>query len=242
MESDMKQHGDFVKILTRHIDNNQKASILSTIMQRLDKFIKNEENLNSATHFVGIVMSIAGLVFLIRSAVRSGSKLRMVSFTIFGCTLIILYGASFLYHSIKSKRKKHIAEIFDHSAIYFLIAGTYTPFTLISLKGTLGRNLFISIWSLAIAGVIFKVFFVNRFKILSTILYLIMGWIVIIAINPLIRAVPANGIKLLITGGIIYSAGVIFYLWKNLPFHHTLWHLFVIGGSIAHYFAILLYV
>jgi hemolysin III len=211
-------------------------------MQRLGKFIKNEENLNSVTHLIGLGMSIVGLVFLIRSAVQSGNKVRVVSFAIFGCSLIVLYGASFLYHSIKSKRRKHIAEILDHSAIYFLIAGTYTPFTLISLRGVWGRSLFISIWSLAIAGTVFKVFFVNRFKVFSTIIYLVMGWIVIIAINPLVRSVPANGIRLLVAGGIIYSAGVIFYSWKNLPFHHALWHLFVIGGSIAHYFAILLYV
>ena len=211
-------------------------------MRRFGEFIKNEENLNSITSFVGLGMSIAGLIFLIRSALQSGNKMRIISFTIFGCSLIILYSASSLYHTVKSKRNKHIAEIFDHSAIYFLIAGTYTPFTLVSLKGVWGRSLFITIWSLAIAGVVFKVFFVNRFKILSTIIYLIMGWTAIIAIKPLIRVISINGIRLLIAGGIIYSTGVVFYLWKNLRFHHVLWHLFVIGGSTALYFAILLYV
>jgi len=217
-------------------------SILNTGMQKFTKSIANEEIINSATHFVGLCLSIAGLVVLIYFAVQSGNRQRIVSFTIYGISLIVLYGASFLYHSTRSKQKKHVAKIIDHSAIYFLIAGTYTPFTLVSLQGVWGKTLFISIWSLAIVGIIFKIFFVNRFKILSTIIYLIMGWLVIIAINPLIRSVPANGIRLLIIGGVIYSTGVIFYLWKNLPFHHSLWHLFVLGGSIAHYFAILLYV
>ncbi|MEA3313996.1 MAG: hemolysin III family protein [Caldisericota bacterium] len=211
-------------------------------MKEFMKFRTREEIANSITHFVGLCLSVVGLFFLIFSATSSKNNWRISSFYVYGISLIILYGASFLYHSVRSTRKKYIAKMFDHFAIYLLIAGTYTPFTLISLRAVGGKNLFIYIWCIAAAGIILKIFFINTSKVLSTIIYLIMSWLIIIFINPLIKSVPANGILLLIVGGVFYSLGTIFYLGKKIPFHHAIWHLFVLGGSIAHYFAILLYV
>ncbi len=211
-------------------------------MKRFMKFRTKEEIANSITPFIGLCLSIVGLIVLVFSAAQSGNNWRITSLYIYGISLVVLYGASFLYHSVRSSRKKHIAKMFDHFAIYLLIAGTYTPFTLISLRTAGGKNLFIYIWCIAAAGIILKIFFLNKSKILSTILYLIMSWLIIIFINPLMKSVPANGILLLIVGGVFYSLGTIFYLGKKIPFHHAIWHLFVLGGSIAHYFAILFYV
>ncbi len=211
-------------------------------MKNFIKFVKDEEVLNSITHFIGLCLSIVGLIVLIFFAVQNGNNLRIASFCIYGGSLVVLYGASFLYHSVRSDGKKKIAKMIDHFAIYLLIAGTYTPFTLIALQGVRGKSVFICIWCIAAAGIILKIFFVNKFKILSTILYLLMGWLIVVFIKPLMKSVPAGGIQLLIVGGLFYSLGTIFYLGKKIPFHHAIWHLFVLGGSIAHYFAILLYV
>ena len=211
-------------------------------MKRFTKFRTKEEIANSITHLIGLCLSIVGLIVLIFSAAQSGNNWRITSFYIYGISLVILYGASFLYHSVRSARKKNIAKMFDHFAIYMLIAGTYTPFTLISLRETGGKNLFICIWCIALAGIILKIFFINKFKVLSTIIYLIMSWLIIVFINPLIKSVPADGIQLLLVGGGFYSLGTIFYLGKKIPYHHAIWHLFVLGGSITHYFAILFYV
>jgi hemolysin III len=207
-----------------------------------NKFYPKEEIANSITHGMGLCLSIVGLVILVVLASIHGDAWRVVSFSIYGSSLIILYAASTFYHSFRSERMKHLFKIIDHSAIFLLIAGTYTPFTLIPLRGAWGWSLFGAIWGLALAGIGFKLFFVNRFKVLSTIIYLIMGWIVLIAIQPLVKNIPAGGLGWLATGGILYSLGVIFYLWKKLPFNHAIWHFFVMGGSTCHFFAIYFYI
>ena len=201
-----------------------------------------EELWNSITHGVGACLSIAALVMLIVFASTCGGAHHIVSAVIFGVTLILLYSASTLYHSSRKPSLKSAFKILDHSCIYLLIAGTYTPFLLVALRGIVGWTLFAIIWVMAFAGVLFKVFFVHRFKILSTIAYLFMGWIIIFAIKPLMDSLPAGGIIWLIAGGLAYTLGTIFYTWDKLPFNHAIWHLFVLAGSTCHFFAVIFYV
>ncbi len=201
-----------------------------------------EELLNSITHGAGVVLSVAALVLLIVFSNLYGGVRHVVSCTIFGVTLILLYSASTLYHSAQKPRLKRVFKILDHSCIYLLIAGTYTPFLLVVLHGVLGWTLFGIIWFLAASGVIFKIFFVHRFKMVSTITYVFMGWIIIFAIKPLVDTLPAGGVVWLVAGGLSYTLGVIFYAWNRLPFNHAIWHLFVLGGSACHFFAVIFYV
>jgi len=201
-----------------------------------------EELFNSITHGAGVLLSVAALVLLIIFSNTYGTTSHVVSCTIFGVTLILLYSASTLYHSIQKPQVKSVLKIIDHSCIYLLIAGTYTPFLLVTLRGVLGWTMFGAIWFMAISGVLFKIFFVHRFKIISTVAYLLMGWIIIFVIRPLIDSLPSGGLILLVAGGLAYSLGVIFYAWKRLPFNHAIWHLFVLAGSICHFFAIIFYV
>jgi hemolysin III len=201
-----------------------------------------EELFNSVTHGAGILLSITALVLLITFSNIYGNTIHVVSCSIFGVTLILLYSASTLYHSIQNPQAKKVFKIFDHSCIYLLIAGTYTPFLLVTLRGALGWTMFAVIWFLAIMGVLFKVFFVYRFNILSTIAYVLMGWIIVFAIKPLIDSLPFGGIVLLVAGGLAYTLGVIFYAWKKLPFNHAIWHLFVLAGSVCHFLAVIFYV
>jgi len=201
-----------------------------------------EELLNSITHGTGVLLSIAALILLIVFSSIYGSTGHVVSCTIFGITLILLYTASTLYHSFQKPQIKNVLKVIDHSCIYLLIAGTYTPFLLVTLRGALGWTMFAVVWVLAITGVVFKIFFVHRFKIISTIAYLFMGWLVVFAIKPLIGSMPAGGILWLFAGGLAYSLGVIFYVWETLPFNHAIWHMFVLAGSTCHFFAVLFYV
>lgn len=200
-----------------------------------------EEIANAITHGIGVFLSIPALVFLIIFAANYGSTWDIVSFTIFGVSMLLLYLSSTLLHSIQHKKTKDILEIIDHSAIYVLIAGTYTPFLLGPLKGTLGFTLLIIVWSLALCGIVFKIFFVKRFIILSTLMYLLMGWLMIIAVKPLYASLTGAGFSLLLLGGLLYSAGTIFYIWRKIPFHHAIWHSFVLGGSAAMFFCVLFY-
>jgi len=204
--------------------------------------IKIEELANSLTHGTGALLSAAGFGVLVFLACRHGSMLHIVSCSIFGATLVLLYTASTLYHSVRSPRLKHIFKIVDHSCIYLLIAGTYTPFTLVTLQGSWGWTLFGLIWVLAAAGIAFQIFFVYRFKILATVAYVLMGWLAVFAVKPLIDALPAGGFAWILAGGIVYTVGALFYLIKSLPYNHAIWHLFVLGGSTCHYVAVLLYV
>jgi hemolysin III len=201
-----------------------------------------EELVNSLTHGTGALLSAAGLIVLVVPACLHGTTLQIVSCSIYGTTLLLLYTASTLYHTVRSPRLKHIFKVIDHSCIYLLIAGTYTPFTLVTLQGSLGWTLFGLIWALAAAGIVFQIFFVYRFKILATIAYVLMGWVALIAIKPLLEALPAGGFAWLLAGGIVYTSGALFYLIKKLPYNHAIWHLFVLGGSACHYVAVLLYV
>jgi len=201
-----------------------------------------EEIFNSITHGIGAIVSIAGLVLLIVFSSIYGSLSHIISCTIFGFTLVLLYTASTLYHSFRKPNLKHVFKILDHSCIYILIAGTYTPFMLVTIRGDLGWGMFALVWSFTVIGILFKVFFVRRFKIISTIAYILMGWIIIFAIKPLFQALPVGGLVLLICGGLAYTSGTVFYAWDRLPFNHAIWHLFVLTGSVCHFFAVMFYV
>lgn len=205
----------------------------------LNQYTDSEEIANGITHGFGVLLSVAGLVVLIITASFHGDVWHIVSFSIFGSTLIILYSASTLYHSISNPLLKSGLKKFDHSAIFLLIAGTYTPFLLVHLRGSLGWSLFGVIWTLAATGIVIKLFCIQRIQKLSVGLYLFMGWFGLIAMQGLTRTLPPASISLLIIGGVLYTAGVIFYSWKKLPYHHTVWHLFVLGGSISHFFSVL---
>jgi hemolysin III len=201
-----------------------------------------EEIAHSATHGLGIVLSLAGLAALVATASRTGDAWDVVASAVYGVTLVLLYLTSTLYHSIPHPPAKRLLRVLDHSAIYLLIAGTYTPFTLVSLRGPWGWTLFGLVWGLAALGVTLKVAAMGRFRGLSLALYLGMGWLVVIALGPLTAALARGGMVLLVLGGIAYTSGVLFYVWRRLPYHHAVWHAFVLAGSVLHFFAILLYV
>jgi hemolysin III len=201
-----------------------------------------EEIANAVTHGIGFLLSIPALVLLILAAVEKGTAWHIVSYTIFGVSMLLLYLFSTLLHSFKPSPIKKLFAILDHSAIYLLIAGTYTPFMLVSFRTPLGWTIFGIIWGLAIAGVVFKCYFVDRYQIISTIVYLLMGWMIIIAVKPLYEILSPTGFLLLLTGGIFYSIGAVFYVWNKLPYNHAIWHLFVLAGSTFMFLCVLLYV
>jgi len=201
-----------------------------------------EEIANGVTHGAGALLSICGLVILVNISATHGNVWHIVSSSIFGTTLILLYLASTLYHCITVPRAKEILRRFDHIAIYLLIAGTYTPFLLINLRGPWGWSLFALIWGIALTGILLKVSPLGNKPGLSLTLYLILGWIILIAIKPLLHYLDPGGVRLLVAGGIAYTSGVIFYGWQRLPYNHAIWHLFVLAGSVFHFFAVLLYV
>lgn len=198
-----------------------------------------EEIANAITHGIGLLLSIAGFVVLLVLAALRGTAWHIVACSIYGATLICLYAASTLYHAVISPRVKRALRIFDHSAIYLLISGTYTPFLLVSLRGPWGWSLFGVIWGLALVGVLFKFWFVERFAILSTAVYIAMGWLVVIAAKPVITHLSLTAIIWLLAGGLAYTGGVVFFAAKRIPYSHAIWHLFVLAGSICHYFAVL---
>lgn len=198
-----------------------------------------EEIANSVTHGIGTGLSIAGMTVLIVLAALQGDALRIVSFSVYGASLVLLYLASTLYHSFQNPRLKRLFQIFDHAAIYLLIAGTYTPFLLVSLRGPWGWTLFVIIWGLALLGVGFKALFIHRFQVLSTLGYILMGWMGVIVIRQMLGTVPPGGLMWLAAGGAFYTAGVIFLAWRRIPYNHTIWHFFVLGGSLCHYFAVM---
>ena len=199
-----------------------------------------EELWNAISHGIGVILSIPALVFLILKGVEEGTTMHVVSYTIFGASMLLLFLMSTLLHSMP-KRVKRVFSILDHSAIYILIAGTYTPFLLVSIQGVLGWTLFGIIWGLAIAGVLFKVFFIHRYEFVSLIFYIVMGWLIVIAIKPLIQVLTMPGFMLLLSGGLLYTIGSVFYAWRKLPYNHAIWHVFVIAGSACMYFCVLIY-
>ena len=200
-----------------------------------------EEIFNSITHGIGAGLSVARLTLLVVLAALYGDVYQIVSFSIYGATLIILYLASTLYHSFQQPRVKRVFKIIDHSAIYLLIAGTYTPFLLVAIRGAWGWTLLVIIWGLALLGISFKTLFIHRFSRLSVLAYILMGWLCLAAAQQLIANIPLGGLIWLAVGGVLYTVGVIFYALHKYPYMHGIWHLFVMGGSAAHYFAILLY-
>jgi len=201
--------------------------------------ISIEEIVNSCTHGAGLALSIAGFVVLVALSMRYGTPWHIAGCAIYGSTLVSLYLASTLYHGVRTPRLKRILKICDHSAIYLLIAGTYTPFLLVNLRGGWGWSMFAIVWGCAIAGIIFKLRWVDRFKVLSTVFYLGMGWLVVMAAKPLVEHVSLIGLRWLVAGGILYTSGVVFYAARRIPYSHTIWHLFVMAGSLCHYMAVL---
>ena len=200
-----------------------------------------EEIANSVTHGVGAALSIAGLTLLVVLAALYGDAWRVVSFSVYGGTLTIMYLSSTLYHSFQNPRVKRIFQIADHGAIYLLIAGTYTPFLLVAMRGTWGWTLLAIVWGLALLGLGFKAFFLHRFRTLSVVSYVLMGWLSVIAWKEATARIPQGGLVWLGVGGLVYTIGIIFYAWRRLPYNHAIWHVFVLGGSVCHYFAVLLY-
>lgn len=203
------------------------------------RYTVREEIVNSLTHGVGALLSIAGLVVLVVFAVLHGDVWHIVSFSIFGSTLVLLYLASSLYHSVSEPTAKMFFKKLDHSAIFLLIAGSYTPFMLVSLRGAWGWSILAIIWALAIFGIILKFIFMPRFGKVSVAIYLFMGWFCVVALKELSEHVPPLSLTLMILGGLSYTAGVIFYAWRGLPYGHAVWHIFVLSGSMLHYFSVL---
>jgi hemolysin III len=201
----------------------------------------SEELANSLTHGVGLALSLAGFAVLLTLAILRGNGWCIAGCAIYASTLVCLYASSKLYHSVRSRRLKRALLICDHCAIYLLIAGTYTPFLLVNLRGGWGWSwiLFAVIWGMAMAGILFKLWFVEHFPILSTVFYVLMGWIALVAIKPMLQFIPARGLNFLLAGGVLYCVGVVFYAWKKVPFNHAIWHSFVVAGSVCHYFAVL---
>lgn len=199
-----------------------------------------EELWNAITHGLGLLISIPACIGLILLAVQSGSAVQIVSFSIFGASLVLLFLMSTLLHSMPEKYKR-VFSILDHSSIYILIAGTYTPFLLIAIDGVLGIVLLCIIWAIAIFGVVFKCLFIHRFEALSLLLYIVMGWLIIFAIKPLYEFLQFDGFTILLAGGLLFTFGSIFYAWRKIPYNHAIWHLFVIAGCACMVVCVALY-
>ncbi|HTQ87036.1 MAG TPA: hemolysin III family protein [Candidatus Solibacter sp.] len=199
---------------------------------------QRHELANSLTHGAGLALAVAGCAVLVTLAALRGNARHIVACSVYGATLVCLYAASTVYHSVRSRRLRRVMRFLDHSAIYLLIAGTYTPFMLVNLRGGWGWTLFGLVWGMAAAGIVLKVWYVGKFPIASTIVYVAMGWVAIVAVKPILAMVPVAGILWLLAGGLLYTAGVGFFAWEKLPYHHAIWHLFVIGGSVCHYIAV----
>ena len=201
-----------------------------------------DEYANALTHGIGLLLALAAVPVLIVLAVTHGTAWHVVGVSIYGATLIALYTASTIYHAVQHPPAKRILRIVDHSAIYLLIAGTYTPFTLVNLRGVWGWTLLGLVWTIAVFGVAWKLVHVDRYIVVSTIVYIAMGWLAVIAIRPLFRAVPVVGIGWILAGGLFYTLGVAFFGATRVRFSHAVWHLFVLAGSICHYVAVARYV
>ncbi|MBC1209728.1 hemolysin III family protein [Listeria booriae] len=201
-----------------------------------------EEVANAVTHGIGFLLSIPALIMLIIFAVQRDNPVYLISFLIYGISLVLLYFCSTMLHSFKPGKAKQLFNILDHVAIYVLIAGSYTPLVLITLQGSLGWTLFGVIWGLAAAGIVYKCFLLGKWQIVSTLFYLLMGWLVMIAIKPLYQTLDPVGFWMLVTGGIMFTVGAVFYSIPKVPYMHTIWHLFVIAGTGFMYFCILFYV
>lgn len=205
-------------------------------------YSKSEERLNILTHGLGFLLSAIGLPFLIIKALNFDGFLKPVSLIIYGLSMIVLYAASTFYHAAKEPKLRRKLNIFDHAAIYILIAGTYTPFTIIVLEGVTGWVLFGLTWSFALVGVVLKLFYTGKFDKLSTVIYVLMGWQIVFAINPLMENFSSNGLAFLFAGGVFYTIGALLYSIKKLPYNHATFHIFVLLGSFSHFFSIYFYI
>lgn len=201
-----------------------------------------EEKINIISHAIGFILSIVAFVLLVMHANLHGDVWYIVSFSIFGASLIILYAASTFYHSAKKSELRNRLKIIDHASIYVLIAGTYTPFTLVTLNGTIGWVIFGTSWGLALTGIILKLFFTGKYNLISTIMYVLMGWVIVFAIKPLINNLPLEGLLWLFAGGISYTIGAILYSIKKIKFNHAIFHMFVLMGSFCHFMSVFFYV
>ena len=208
----------------------------------MNEYSPKEEKINIISHAIGFLFSIVALFLLVIKATTFGNVLNIVSVSIYGLSLIVLYAASTLYHSAKQPKLRKRFKIFDHSAIYVLIAGTYTPFTLITLNSTKGWVIFSISWGMAIVGIILKLFFTGKFKLVSTLLYIFMGWMIVFAIKPLIVSLPSDGLYWLVAGGVFYTIGAVLYSIKAIKFNHAIFHIFVLMGSFCHFYSVLYYV
>jgi len=204
-------------------------------------YTATEERLNVITHGLGFIFALFGSFLLLNQGLQEGFHLKFISYLIYCFGLLTLYLASTLYHSAKDQELKKRLNIFDHSAIYVLIAGTYTPIALLAMKGTWGMAIFCTIWILAITGIVLKFFFIGRYSKISTVTYVLMGWVIIIAIKPLISSMDVHGLLWLLAGGIFYTIGAMLYQLKSMKYNHAIFHVFVLLGSLCHYIAVLNY-
>jgi hemolysin III len=209
---------------------------------RVGFFSEREELLNSVTHGIGAGLSVAGLIVLLVQAWLYGDGWRVASTVVYGSSLVILYSASTLYHGVRREEWKKRLRVLDHASVYLLIAGTYTPFLLIRMRGTFGWTMLVVVWALALLGIVYKVFFLDRYPVLATLGYVAMGWLAVFGARQGLRALEPAGIAWLVAGGLTYTVGVLFFAYDRIPYNHAIWHLFVLGGSVCHYFAVLFHV
>lgn len=215
---------------------------MATIAASVSRYTPRQERANALTALAGAILAGPGMVLLIVLACLKGGARHVVGVSIYGGTLFLLYLVAVLYHTLKAPRAKKFFEILDHSAIFLFIAGTYTPFTLVTLQGPWGWSLFGVVWGLGVVGITYKIFFTGKHRLFSTTIYIGLGWMAVLAIKPLLMALPSGGLILLLMGGLCYSLGTVFYHNEKVYYSHALWHLFVLAGSLFHYFAILFYV
>jgi hemolysin III len=208
----------------------------------ISQYSDGEEVIHALTHAAGVLLSIAGLTWMLYLSISAADPWRIVSSVIYGTTLIALFLASTIYHGLYASKHRDIFKLLDHCAIYLLIAGTYTPFLLVSMRTSVGWWLFGTIWALATAGIIKKLWFRHRFPKVALASYLVMGWLIVIAAPQMAAALGPDGIAWLIAGGLAYTVGAVFYAWEKMPFNHAVWHLFVLAGGICHFLGIVWYV
>jgi hemolysin III len=216
--------------------------IVTEVEMLVSRYSRREEWANIATHGLGVALSVVALIMMLVAAARHGDSYHVTGVAIFGGSLILLYLMSTLYHTFTDPRRKHFFRMLDHASIYLLIAGSYTPFMLVPLRGGWGWTLLCVTWGLAVAGVLFKFLHGKRFSALSVLIYIGMGWLVVVATKPVLERVEPGAILWLAVGGLFYTSGVAFYLWRRLPYHHAIWHLFVLMGSFSHFLAVYFYV
>jgi hemolysin III len=208
-------------------------------MEREAFYTKGEEIANAVTHGIGSIMAVVAFIILTFLSSASDSLLQRVSYIVFGLTMVIMYVISTLYHSFTNKKTKRLFRILDHISVYLLIAGTYTPFTLTVLRSTTGWIIFCIVWALAIAGIVVKTLWIGKYDRLATLMYILMGWLIVISIKRLWLLLPQTAFILLVSGGVIYTLGAVLYLLDSIPYNHSIWHVFVIGGSLCHFYAVI---